>query len=70
VKYRAAVDVPYNDPDQARATLRAQLRIMAVAWRLVPDWETLRVDGPAAWPDGRGQTWFEFTATVLSHQPR
>jgi hypothetical protein len=66
MKYRAAAALPHNDRERVTAALCEQLRIMAVARRVNPDWETLSVDGPVEWPDRRGQLWFEWTATVES----
>ena len=43
VKYQAAAAVPYNDRQRVAAALCEQLRIMAIARRVTPDWETLTV---------------------------
>jgi hypothetical protein len=50
----------------ATAGLRAQLQTMSEAGGLPPDWATLSLSGPSVLTDARGNTWFEWSATVDS----
>lgn len=61
--YRAAAALPHADRRSATDTLRGQLRIMAVAGRVTPDWTTFDLAGPVECP-GELCTRFEWTACV------
>ena len=62
--YRAAASLRTEDPEQASAELRGQLRVIADAVGSTPDWTTFRVDGPTRVAGWGGQTRFEWSATV------
>jgi hypothetical protein len=64
--YRATAALPYNNRERAVASLRDQLRVMALAGGGSPNWSTLVVEGPTEAPGPRGRTWFEWSATVDS----
>ena len=64
MRYRAAAALSSDDTVLATEQLQERLQLIATAGGRVPDWSTLAVDGPTAGPEWRGQSWFEFTATV------
>jgi hypothetical protein len=64
--YRATAALPYSNRERAAASLRDQLRVMALAGGGNPDWSTLAVEGPTEAPGPRGSRWFEWSATVDS----
>ncbi len=69
--FTATAVLPYDNLERATAGLRGRLRLMALDHGLdaSPDWSTLVVTGPTATKDARGNTWFEYRATVESRRP-
>jgi hypothetical protein len=67
VTYKAAAALPYDDRERAVAVLRGQLRLMAIAGGIMPDWSTLEVAGPTEPPGLRRAGWFEWHASVRTH---
>lgn len=66
--YKATATYPYADSERAVAALRGQLRITAMNNGAAPDWSTLRVTGPTEVIGARGIVWYEWAATVDSHE--
>ena len=64
MRWTAVAALPYEHHERAAAGLRGRLRLMAADEGVTPDWSTLTVTGPTTSLDGRGRTWFEWTATV------
>jgi hypothetical protein len=66
VTFRATAVLPFNNLAQATAGLRGRLRLMIADYsaEVSPDWDTLVVTGPTTTKDARGNTWFEWAATV------
>jgi hypothetical protein len=64
--YVASTVLPYRHDDRAVRALRGKLRLLMcdVGDEGIPDWSTLDVVGPVEAVDGRGRTWFEWSATV------
>ncbi len=67
--YRAAASLPSEDQEQASAELHRQLRVIAGAVGVTPDWTTFRIDGPTHVPGRGGQSRFEWSATVSAEDP-
>lgn len=69
--FQAAAALPYNDRQRAMAGLRGQLRLMAIADGVTPNWLPMTVEGPVEVTGLHGATWYEWTATVeaKSNQP-
>ena len=67
VQFSARTALPYRSEDRAAAGLRGQLRLaIADAGGSSPDWSRLHIDGPWEVPDGLGNTWFEWQATITT----
>jgi hypothetical protein len=66
VTFRATAALPFDNLDQATAGLRGRLQLMVAdcGRELMPDWKTLLVTGPTTTKDVRGNTWFEWAATM------
>lgn len=64
VTYTATAALPYVDAARAVSGLRGQLRMLAQGDDANPDWDTLRVEGPAEVTGRHKVVWFEWTATV------
>ncbi len=64
VTYRATMSLPYEHLERATAGLRGQLRLMAIAGGVSPDWTTLLIEGPVEAMGLHGATWYEWTATL------
>ncbi|MGY1736337.1 hypothetical protein [Geodermatophilus sp. SYSU D00684] len=64
VIYWATTALPYDDRERATAGLRGQLRLMAFADGVTPDWSELTVEGPTEAVGRHDVVWFEWTATV------
>ena len=66
VTFRATAVLPFNNLALATPALRGRLRLMITNHDagLTPDWDTLVVKPPTTRRDARGNTWFEWTATV------
>lgn len=66
--YKARASYPYVDSERAVAALRGQLRVAAMNDGTTPDWSTLLITGPTEVIGARGIRWYEWAATVDSHQ--
>jgi hypothetical protein len=66
--YRAAA-LPYCNRQRATSALRGQLRLVAGADDVVPDWTTLFIDGPTTSAGRHGATCYEWSATVRADTP-
>lgn len=64
VIYKAAAALPHDNRESAVDALRGQLRIMAVAGGVTPDWTTLDVVGPTEMAGAEDRTRFEWRASV------
>ncbi len=62
--YRAATALPYSDRERATAGLRGQLRPIALADGVAPEWATLVVEGPTKTVGRHGVVWFEWVGSV------
>lgn len=71
MKFTASTSLPYQHLERATAGLTAELRRQLVAADLheMPNWESVQVTGPVEFTDLRGQTWYEYRATVEGRQP-
>ena len=69
--FTATAAHPYENLERATAGLRAALRhqLLATGIRDMRVWETLVVTGPVECADRRGNTWYEYRATVESRRP-
>jgi hypothetical protein len=64
---RAAAALPHDDRERAVEELQAQLRVMAAAAAVVPDWTTLTVTGPTEMTAMDDRSWFEWAASIAVH---
>jgi hypothetical protein len=64
---RAAAALPHDDRERAVEELRSQLRIMAAAAAVIPDWTTLTVTGPTEMTAVDERSWFEWAAKIAVH---
>lgn len=64
---RAAAALPHDDRERAVEELQAQLRVMAAAAAVVPDWTTLTVTGPTEMTAMDERSWFEWAASIAVH---
>lgn len=64
--YRAAVTLPTANGDSALAALRQEVQRLSQAERgmEVPDWSTMRMEGPEEVYGRRGEILFEYRGTV------
>ncbi len=69
--FTATAAYPYENLDRATLALRAALRhqLLAAGVRGLQVWDTFLVTGPTTAKDARGNTWFEYRATVESGSP-
>ena len=67
----ATAAYPYESLERATQGIRAALRhqILAAGIRGLQVWDTFVVTGPTTAKDARGNTWFEYRATVESSGP-
>ncbi len=69
MSYRAATALPHNEPERPKGGLREQLRLMAFADGVMPDWSTLTIEGPVEVTGLHGAIWYEWMATVEASAP-
>lgn len=71
LRFYASAMLPYEHLERATHGLRAQLRLQLLHADVhqMPAWETFEVTGPKHVTDARGQTWFEYRATIESRGP-
>jgi hypothetical protein len=64
--FSASAALPYEHLERATAGLRAELRrqLLAADVHAMPRWDTFTVTGPREFADLRGNTWYEYRATV------